>query len=61
MVPLIERLQLLAVGDHLGTLHVVEIPWSYKKDATNEVSGSQGISGQYLIAPCVHEFVGFCM
>jgi WD40 repeat protein len=37
-----ERLQLLAVGDHLGTLHIVEIPWSYKKDATNEVASIEG-------------------
>eukprot|EP00118_Oscarella_pearsei_P015193 m.135700 g.135700 ORF g.135700 m.135700 type:complete len:900 (+) comp38161_c0_seq11:190-2889(+) len=29
--------QLLAVGDQLGTLHIVEVPWNFRHSSSNEV------------------------
>ena len=33
----IDKQQLLAVGDQLGTLHIVEVPWSFRQPIPHEV------------------------
>ena len=34
---LLEKQQLLAVSDEVGTLHVMEVPWNLKHASNNEV------------------------
>ena len=51
---------LLAVGDHAGTLHILEIPWSLRQPTANEVRGGalkqtvdcEELSRKFLIKCC---------
>ena len=36
-IMLADKQHLLAIGDTLGTLHILEIPWSLKHPTPNEV------------------------
>lgn len=38
IVWLVGKQQLLAVGDSMGTLHVMEVPWNLRHPSANEVN-----------------------
>ena len=38
IVWLLGKQQLLAVGDSMGTLHVMEVPWNLRHPSANEVN-----------------------
>lgn len=33
----LDKQQLLSIGDNVGTLHIMEVPWNLRRPAVNEV------------------------